>query len=45
VQVNRGASETGSASEEVLSSARALSSISTRLRAERDRFMRNIRAA
>ena len=45
VQVNRGASETGSASEEVLSSARALSSESTRLRAELDRFMQNIRAA
>jgi methyl-accepting chemotaxis protein len=45
VQVNRGATETGSASEEVLSSARALSSESTRLRAELDRFMQNIRAA
>jgi methyl-accepting chemotaxis protein len=45
VQVNRGATETGSASEEVLSSARALSSESARLRAELDRFMQNIRAA
>ena len=45
VQVNRGATETGSASEEVLSSAKALSSESTRLRAELDRFMQNIRAA
>jgi methyl-accepting chemotaxis protein len=33
-QVNRGAAETGSASEEVLNSAQTLSSESTRLRAE-----------
>ena len=39
------ASETGSASEEVLNSARTLSSESTRLRQELDRFMANIRAA
>jgi methyl-accepting chemotaxis protein len=45
VQVNRGATETGEASGEVLSSAKALSSESTRLRAELDRFMANIRAA
>ena len=45
VQVNRGAAETGSASEEVLNSAKTLSSESTRLRAELDRFMGNIRAA
>ena len=45
VEVNRGATETGSASEEVLSAAKALSSESTRLRAELDRFMQNIRAA
>jgi methyl-accepting chemotaxis protein len=45
VQVNRGATETGSTSEEVLNSAKALSSESTRLRAELDRFMQNIRAA
>jgi methyl-accepting chemotaxis protein len=45
LEVNRGATETGSASEEVLSSAKALSSESTRLRAELDRFMQNIRAA
>jgi methyl-accepting chemotaxis protein len=45
VQVNRGATETGDASEEVLSSAKALSSESTRLSAELDRFMANIRAA
>ena len=45
MQVNRGATETGSASEEVLSSARSLSTESTRLREELDRFMANIRAA
>jgi methyl-accepting chemotaxis protein len=45
VEVNRGATETGSASEEVLSAAKALSSESTRLRAELDHFMENIRAA
>jgi methyl-accepting chemotaxis protein len=45
VQVNRGATETGEASEDVLSSAKALSSESTRLRTELDRFMANIRAA
>jgi methyl-accepting chemotaxis protein len=44
-QVNRGAAETGSASEEVLNSAKTLSAESTRLRAELDRFMANIRAA
>ena len=44
-QVNRGAAETGSASEEVLNSAKTLSSESARLRAELDRFMANIRAA
>jgi methyl-accepting chemotaxis protein len=45
MQVNRGATETGAASEEVLNSARTLSSESTRLRDELDRFMANIRAA
>ena len=45
VRVNRGATETGSASEDVLSSARTLSTESTRLREELDRFMANIRAA
>jgi methyl-accepting chemotaxis protein len=45
MQVNRGATETGSASENVLDSARALSSESLRLREELDRFMANIRAA
>ncbi|MEW6151477.1 MAG: methyl-accepting chemotaxis protein [Bradyrhizobium sp.] len=44
-EVNRGAAETGSASEEVLNSAKTLSSESTRLRAELDRFMATIRAA
>ena len=45
LHVNRGATETGAASEEVLNSARTLSSESTRLREELDRFMANIRAA
>ena len=45
MQVNRGATETGSASEEVLHSAKTLSTESTRLREELDRFMANIRAA
>jgi methyl-accepting chemotaxis protein len=45
MQVNRGATETGSASEGVLNSARSLSTESTRLREELDRFMANIRAA
>jgi methyl-accepting chemotaxis protein len=44
-EVNRGATETGAASEQVLNSAQTLSSESTRLRAELDRFMQNIRAA
>ena len=45
MQVNRGATETGAASEEVLNSAKSLSTESTRLREELDRFMANIRAA
>ena len=45
LEVNRGAAETGSASGNVLESARTLSSESTRLREELDRFMANIRAA
>lgn len=44
-EVNRGATETGAASEQVLNSAQTLSSESSRLRAELDRFMLNIRAA
>jgi methyl-accepting chemotaxis protein len=44
-EVNRGATQTGSASEEVLRSARSLSSESARLREELHRFMANIRAA
>jgi methyl-accepting chemotaxis protein len=43
--VNRGASETGVASSEVLQSARTLSSESARLRHELDQFMATIRAA
>ena len=45
MHVNRGATETGAASEEVLNSARTLSTESSRLREELDRFMANIRAA
>jgi methyl-accepting chemotaxis protein len=45
MEVNRGAAETGSASANVLEAARSLSSESTRLREELDRFMANIRAA
>ena len=45
MQVNRGATETGAASEEVLHSAKMLSTESSRLRSELDRFMANIRAA
>jgi methyl-accepting chemotaxis protein len=45
MEVNRGAAETGSASTNVLDAARSLSSESTRLREELDRFMSNIRAA
>ncbi|HWW47267.1 MAG TPA: HAMP domain-containing methyl-accepting chemotaxis protein [Xanthobacteraceae bacterium] len=44
-QVNRGAAETGSSSEEVLSSAQTLSTESARLREELDRFMTSVRAA
>jgi len=45
VQVNRGATETGTASGDVLSSAQTLSTESARLRQELDRFMENVRAA
>jgi methyl-accepting chemotaxis protein len=45
MEVNRGAAETGSASENVLDSARTLSAESARLREELDRLMANIRAA
>jgi methyl-accepting chemotaxis protein len=45
MQVNRGATETGAASEEVLNSAKTLSTESARLREELERFMANIRAA
>lgn len=45
MEVNRGAAETGAASANVLDAARSLSSESTRLREELDRFMSNIRAA
>ena len=42
--VNRGASETGSASEQVLSSAEALSREGGKLKAELDRFLVRVRA-
>ena len=45
MEVNRGAAETGSASANVLDAARSLSSESSRLREELNRFMSNIRAA
>ncbi len=44
-EVNRGATETGAASNDVLSSARMLSSESKRLHDELKRFMANVRAA
>jgi methyl-accepting chemotaxis protein len=43
--VQRGASETGSASAQVLSSAQSLSSESHRLRLEVDKFLDTVRAA
>jgi methyl-accepting chemotaxis protein len=43
--VNRGASETGSASSQVLSSARSLSTESNHLKVEVDRFLATVRAA
>jgi methyl-accepting chemotaxis protein len=43
--VQRGASETSSASSQVLSSARLLSKESSRLRAEVEKFLQTVRAA
>ncbi|HET7885352.1 MAG TPA: methyl-accepting chemotaxis protein [Bradyrhizobium sp.] len=45
VNVQRGATETDSASSQVLSAAQSLSNESTRLKAEVDRFLGNVRAA
>ncbi len=45
VEVNKGAGETGSASGQVLSSAQALSSEGTRLKAEVGKFLATVRAA
>jgi methyl-accepting chemotaxis protein len=45
VDVNRGASETGSASGQVLASAQALSADGNRLKLEVDRFLATVRAA
>ena len=44
-EVNRGASETGSASAQVLSSAQSLSSESNHLKFEVDKFLATVRAA
>jgi len=43
--VNRGASETGSASAQVLSSAQSLSNESNRLKSEVGKFLNTVRAA
>jgi hypothetical protein len=43
--VNRGAGETGSASSQVLSSAQSLSSESSRLKLEVNKFLSTVRAA
>ena len=43
--VNRGAAETGSASAQVLSSAQSLSSESSHLKLEVDKFLSTVRAA
>ena len=44
-EVNRGAAETGSASQQVLASAKSLSKESDRLRAEVEKFLEIVRAA
>lgn len=44
-EVNRGATETGSASSQVLAPARLLSSESNRLRLEVEHFLASVRAA
>jgi len=44
-EVSRGASETGSASSQVLSSAQALSQESNRLKVEVAKFLASVRAA
>ena len=44
-EVNRGAGETGSASTQVLASARSLAHESSRLRSEVDQFLATVRAA
>jgi methyl-accepting chemotaxis protein/aerotaxis receptor len=43
--VSRGAIETGSASAQVLSSAKSLASESSRLKLEMDKFLGSVRAA
>jgi methyl-accepting chemotaxis protein len=44
-EVNRGAGETGSASSQVLASAKSLSTESNRLKLEVDKFLKSVRAA
>jgi methyl-accepting chemotaxis protein len=44
-EVNQGAGETGSASSQVLASAKSLSTESNRLKLEVDKFLRSVRAA
>ena len=44
-EVSRGAGETGSASSQVLSSAQMLSTESTRLKTEVEKFLHTVRAA
>jgi methyl-accepting chemotaxis protein len=43
--VQRGASETGAASSQLLASAQSLSSESNRLKLEMDKFLNSVRAA
>jgi methyl-accepting chemotaxis protein len=45
IDVQRGASETGGASSQVLSAAQSLSSDSSRLKTEVSRFLNSVRAA
>jgi methyl-accepting chemotaxis protein len=45
VEVERGAGETGAASSQVLSSARALTGESQRLKSEMGRFLGSVRSA
>jgi methyl-accepting chemotaxis protein len=44
-EVSRGASETGSASSQVLSSAKMVSNVSSKIKGEVDKFLREVQAA